>query len=140
MQMTRVMFITRGIIVLLSISSSCAAFSFHRPSKIPDVNVLGRVNSREFNIMHQSSSTKNDRTTSMICLLNMSPSSDDDGSDSTTTEIEKLRETASKLRAEALAQEELMQSSRDKIIIEGAAEYAKPVEYIDLKDSCWEIT
>ena len=88
--------------------------------------------------MHQSS-TKNDRTTSMICLLNMSPSSDD-GSDSTTTEIEKLRETASKLRAEALAQEELMQSSRDKIIIEGAAEYAKPVEYIDLKDSCWEIT
>ena len=68
----------------------------------------------------------------------MSPSSDD-GSDSTTTEIEKLRETASKLRAEALAQEELMQSSRDKMI-EGGAEYAKPVEYIDLKDSCWEIT
>ena len=90
--------------------------------------------------MHQSSSTKNDRTTSMICLLNMSPSSDDDGSDSTTTEIEKLRETASKLRAEALAQVELMKSSRDKIIIEGAAEYAKPVEYIDLKHSCWEIT
>ena len=83
--------------------------------------------------------TKHDRTTSMLSMLNMSPSSSNDESDSTTTEIEKLRETASKLRAEALAQEELMQSSRDKMI-EGAAEYAKPVEYIDLKDSCWEIT
>ena len=145
-----VMFIKRGVLVLLSISSSCAAFNFHRPSKMPTVNVLGRVNnSWEFNIMNQCTSTKtDDRTTSMICLLNMSPSSDNDGSsDSTTTskeqqpnEIEELRETASKLRAEALAQEELMQSSRDnKKIIEGS-EYAKPVEYIDLKDSCWEIT
>lgn len=101
--------------------------------------------------MNQCTCTKNDdRTgTSMICLLNMSPSSNnDESSDSTTTskehqpnEIEKLRETASKLRAEAFAQEELIQSSRDNNkIIEGSEYYVKPVEYIDLKDSCWEIT
>ena len=59
----------------------------------------------------------------------MSSSSDSD-------EIEQLQQTVSKLRAEAQAAEEVLQSSRGK----HDEEYIKPIEYTDLKDSCWEIT
>ena len=59
----------------------------------------------------------------------MSSSSDSD-------EIEQLQQTVSKLRAEAQAAEEVLQSSRGK----QDEEYIKPIEYTDLKDSCWEMT
>jgi len=59
----------------------------------------------------------------------MSSSSDSD-------EIEQLQFAVSKLRAEAQAAEEVLQSSRGK----QDEECIKPIEYTDLKDSCWEIT
>ena len=59
-------------------------------------------------------------------------SSSSDSSD----EIEQLQQTVAKLRAEAQAAEKVLQSSRGK----QDEEYTKPIEYTDLKDSCWEIT
>jgi len=57
-------------------------------------------------------------------------------SSSDSDEIGQLKQTVSKLRAEAQAAEEVLQSSRGK----QDEEYIKPIEYTDLKDSCWEMT
>ena len=58
-------------------------------------------------------------------------SSSSDSSD----KIEQLQQAVSKLRAEAQAAEEVLRSRGKQ-----EEEYTKPIEYTDLKDSCWEIT
>ena len=67
----------------------------------------------------------------------MSASNADTNGDDDDDEIERLRETASKLRAEAQEAEKALEGTRSTG--EGTT-YVKPVEYIDLRDSCWEIT
>ena len=70
------------------------------------------------------------RTPFRMSTSNADTNGDDD-------EIERLRETASKLRAEAQEAEKALEGTRSTG--EGTT-YVKPVEYIDLRDSCWEIT
>lgn len=81
-----------------------------------------------------------------LLRLSSSPSdNNDDGNKDGSGEIERLRQTASKLRAEAQAAEKVLQDSNSSrgTIAAAAAEamaYAKPVECFDLNNSCWEIT
>lgn len=54
---------------------------------------------------------------------------------------DQLRQTASKLRSEAKAAEEALKESRGVTAKSQAAiNFVEPAEYLDLKDSCWEIT
>ena len=62
--------------------------------------------------------------------------SNNNGDTNADDEIERLRETASKLRAEAQEAEKALEGTRSTSTAgrEGAA-YVKPVEYTDLRDS-----
>lgn len=68
-------------------------------------------------------------------------SSDENESDGAgSVEAERLRQTASKLRAEAQAAEKALNRSPSATSTAEGTKYVKPMEYSDLRDSCWEIT
>mmetsp|Transcript_19502 Transcript_19502/g.40833 ORF Transcript_19502/g.40833 Transcript_19502/m.40833 type:complete len:226 (-) Transcript_19502:1530-2207(-) len=87
-------------------------------------------------MMHHPSAKLRHSSIPSSTLPKMSSSSDNDSGES--TEIEKLRQTASKLRAEAQEAEKGLKRSPSSSAEEN--KYVKPVEYSTLSDSCWEIT
>lgn len=121
--------------VLVTIFSPCGAFradlTHHVSSRRGGVyaNRQFRVNE----IMCGGGSSP-----SQLLLLQMSTSGND-GSAKGSDEIDKLKETASRLRAEAQTAERALEGTRGAPS-EGTTSYVKPVEYVNLNDSCWEIT
>jgi len=84
---------------------------------------------------------------SIFSRLEMSSSSKpDNNGNGEPDELERLRQAASKLRAEAQAAEEALQksggrtASKSQFSSAEGVEYVKPTEYTDLNDSCWELT
>ncbi|KAL7426526.1 hypothetical protein ACHAXM_000489 [Skeletonema potamos] len=71
-------------------------------------------------------------------------SSSDDGNNSsiTTSEVERLRQKAIRLRAEADAAEKQLSPNRTsrQNVIDNSNTKEVLVEYFDLKDSCWELS
>eukprot|EP00571_Detonula_confervacea_P012666 CAMPEP_0172312734 /NCGR_PEP_ID=MMETSP1058-20130122/18533_1 /TAXON_ID=83371 /ORGANISM="Detonula confervacea, Strain CCMP 353" /LENGTH=257 /DNA_ID=CAMNT_0013026277 /DNA_START=44 /DNA_END=814 /DNA_ORIENTATION=- len=120
-----------SIVIVLAISWRCAAF--HSP--LLPATIGGNYQStKRFRGKSCRSSTS--------FMLKMSPS-DDVSNNNGSDEIEKLRQTASKLRAEVQAAEKALQDSRGtagRSSSTEATQYTKPVECLDLNDSCWEIT
>ncbi|KAL7525709.1 hypothetical protein ACHAXR_001121 [Thalassiosira sp. AJA248-18] len=79
---------------------------------------------------------RNNGRSSIRCALKMSTPANNDNTD----EVDQLRQTASKLRAEAQEAEKALESSRGTAASGEGTQYIKPVEYLDLRDSNWEIT
>jgi len=79
---------------------------------------------------------------SSIVSSALSSSSSDDNSGRTTSEAERLRQKAIKLRAEADAAEKQLSPTRStrQSVVDSSNTKEVAVEYFDLKDSCWELS
>lgn len=118
--------------VLVLCWGHCHAF---QPGYAPASSTARRI-SRRITVRRGSSAAAHRprcRAASNVLPLDMS-SANSDGEG----ETERLRRAASKLRAEV----EELEKSRGIVAASstGEADYVKPTQYSDLKDSCWEMT
>jgi len=143
--------IIKSISIVLAASCGCNAFH-HPPISSAGIGIRVRNNNNNNNnnnnrpsifipvndliMMHHPSAKLRHSSIPSSTLPKMSSSSDNDSGES--TEVEKLRQTASKLRAEAQEAEKGLKRSPSSSAEEN--KYVKPVEYSTLSDSCWEIT
>ena len=127
--------------IRMSTSSFCAAFIFHSTATTNNNSIISNVKTSIGGCRAESRIIKKNVNNfiagqSNNCQFMTPPSSSSD--DTNNNDAEQLQEAAAKLREEAQAAEELLSSSRSsKLVIE---DVKPPVEYIDVKDSCWEIT
>ncbi|KAL3782056.1 hypothetical protein HJC23_006284 [Cyclotella cryptica] len=92
---------------------------------------------------HEPRSNHRRRTRSISLRVPLLGSSDSNANDanSRNEEIERLKESASILRAQAMAaQVELASKRTSSVVRKGDASPVKAVEYDNVADSCWEIT